>query len=286
MPTKDCPPGKILNPATNRCVKVDGKIGKALLKSAKPASKSVSKPASKSSKSSKPASKPPTPETPKKVRLLRDIAKRCNNDSDPISMDNFADMTEQQLGELVYVGKGTKKNCYLVDNIYEVYKTAIESKKKAKDPMDPSHELSVAEIGEINRMMKERDAAHKPPKYVTPRPYPKGWTLNIDTSTMYPNYFEIKIKNRNTIKFDLGLVPGWVETHHTGSADYTSGVLLSNLRELWDRKILMTQDRNGYRCCGVDDGLQMGHYFWYWQGSSWKQRFIELCNSVRDAITV
>lgn len=29
---KDCPPGKILNPNTNRCVKIDGKIGKQLIK--------------------------------------------------------------------------------------------------------------------------------------------------------------------------------------------------------------------------------------------------------------
>lgn len=29
--SKVCPPGKILNPATNRCVKIDGKIGKSLI---------------------------------------------------------------------------------------------------------------------------------------------------------------------------------------------------------------------------------------------------------------
>lgn len=29
---KDCPPGKIRNPITNRCVKIDGKIGKQLIK--------------------------------------------------------------------------------------------------------------------------------------------------------------------------------------------------------------------------------------------------------------
>ena len=263
MPTKDCPPGKILNPATNRCVKADGKIGKALLKAAMP-TKALLKAA-----------------TPTKERLLREILKRCNNDSDPISMDSFADMTEQQLGELVYVGKGTKKNCYMLENIHEVYKTAVLGKKPPKDPMDPSHILTAEEISTINKMMRARDESYKSPKYVTPRPYPKGWELDIDMSVAYPNYFKIRIKHRNTTKFDLGLVPAWVETHHTGSADNTSGVLASNLRELWDRKKLMTPENTGYKCCVV----QMGRNFSYWQGSSWKQRFVELCDSVRDALT-
>lgn len=279
MPPKECPPGKILNPATNRCVKIDGKIGKALLK-ARASAPAKTKTAS-SSKKSKTPSPPKKPETPKKERLLREIAKRCNNDSDPISMDTFADMTEEQLMELVYIGKGPKKNCYLLDNIYEVYKTAVLGKKKAKDPMDPSHSLTDAEISEINRMMKARDHAYKSPKYETPRPYPKGWELDIAMSAAYPNYFEIKVRHRNATKFDLGLVPGWVETHHTGSADHTSGVLASNLRELWDRKVLMTPDGGGYSCCAV----QMGRSFGYWQGSTWKQRFIELCDAVRDALS-
>lgn len=31
-PKKQCPPGKILNPKTNRCVKIDGKIGREILR--------------------------------------------------------------------------------------------------------------------------------------------------------------------------------------------------------------------------------------------------------------
>lgn len=35
MVDKDCPPGKILNPKTKRCVNIDGKLGKALIKHVK-----------------------------------------------------------------------------------------------------------------------------------------------------------------------------------------------------------------------------------------------------------
>ena len=48
MAPKDCPPGKILNPKTNRCVKIDGKIGKQILAEKKEKSKSPPKPTSES----------------------------------------------------------------------------------------------------------------------------------------------------------------------------------------------------------------------------------------------
>lgn len=40
---KECPPGKILNPKTNKCVKIDGKIGKTILKDQEKGVKSKSK---------------------------------------------------------------------------------------------------------------------------------------------------------------------------------------------------------------------------------------------------
>lgn len=259
MPPKECPPGKILNPATNRCVKIDGKIGRALAKA---------------------AASPKRASTPKKERILRDISSKCNNDADPISMDAFSDMTEEQLESLVFIGNGAKKNCYLLENIYELYKTAVMSKKPATDPMDPSHKLTDDEINKINSMMKARDSSYTSPKYVTPRPYPKEYRLEIQPSTHHENYFVIKVMRNNRVKFNLGIVPGWVETHHTGSADNTSGVLLSNIRELWDRKVLMTPDGTNYSCCAVE----LGRTYTYWRGSQWKARFISLCESIRDRL--
>lgn len=63
--SKTCPPDKILNPATNRCVKRDGKIGKALLKSPK-------------------TPKPKTPQAPKpslRQELTDKLKKACEGKS-------------------------------------------------------------------------------------------------------------------------------------------------------------------------------------------------------------
>jgi len=64
---KECPPGKVLNPKTNRCVSVDGKIGKALLKesaSAKKSSTSSSKSLSSSSSAKQASPVTPPPQRP------------------------------------------------------------------------------------------------------------------------------------------------------------------------------------------------------------------------------
>lgn len=274
---KSCPPGKILNPVTGRCVKVDGKIGKALLAAAnKEKEKQKVKSPVKSSelqpvpKVVKPAESPKS----KKEKLLAELQLRCNNDADPISMENFEDMSLDDLENLVYIGFGDKKNCYLLDNIYEVYKTSILSKKIPKDPMDPSHELTDKEINEINAKMTAKNPKHVAPKYELPKPYPKGYELAIDLSPIYGNYFTIKVMKGYVVKHDLGLLPAWVETNHTGSADYTSGVLISNIRELWDKRLLMD---NIETCCNV----ALRRNFAYWQGKQWKQRFIETCEEVK-----
>jgi hypothetical protein len=80
---KKCPDGKILNPATNRCVKKDGKIGNKLLAQAgkKPASKKPAskKPAPKKSASKKPASKKPASKKPVCSKLKKTKDPKCED---------------------------------------------------------------------------------------------------------------------------------------------------------------------------------------------------------------
>jgi len=265
---KTCPDGKIINPKTGRCVNADGKIGKSiismLVKHKTPVPSRTSSP--------KPKDSPLT-----KEKLLNILKTRCNNDADPISMDNFEDMTLEELQNLVAIGIGDKKNCYLLENIYEVYKVAVLAKKHARDPMDPAHELTDKEIHDINAKMLEKDPSHVPPRYNSPKPYPVGYELVIDLSHTYNNYFTVKVMNRNRVKHDLGLIPGWVESQHTGSTDYTSGVLISNIRQLWDKRLLLNDVD---LCCSVE----LKKNYTYWQGNRWKQRFMDMCEAVKTKL--
>lgn len=242
---------KILNPATGRYVNKHGKIGRQLLSHT----------------------------SPEKLRtsILINLRETCNNDADPISMDDFEDMSLEDLRNIVKIGGDTgKKNCYTLENIYEVYKIAIMSQKQPRDPMDPGHILTPTEIQEINHKMKAKVPGYKPPKYVKPKPYPKGYELVIESDPLVGNFFWIKIHYRHRVMHDLGYVPAWVETYHTGSTDHTSAVVVSNIRELWDKRLL-TNDIES--CCDVPLRIPIV----YWQTSQWKSRFIDFCETVKGA---
>jgi hypothetical protein len=247
-PSKKCPPGEVLNPATNRCVKINGKIGKAIL-------------AGK-------ASEPSKPKTPK--------SHKCNNDYDPISMDYFSNMTEEELKSIVYIGPGEKKNCYLLDNIYEVYKTAVLNKKTCKDPMNPSHTLTTDEIAEINKMMKKKDPNYSKPIY---DPF-VGHDLEFRKIIVYSKqYYIMDVLYYKEPKKFLGTIPAWIEQKDTGNADHTSAVLINNIKKLWNRKKLIIESQ-GYLHCT----LELNRHFQYWLGETGIENFIELCNAVRDKL--
>jgi hypothetical protein len=142
--------------------------------------------------------------------------------------------------------------------------------------MNPSYILTSSDINNINKIMKLKDPKYKPPKYSSPRAYPVGWDLIITDETNHLGvFFHIIIKQNTRTKFDLGLVPAWVEMTHTGSSDYTTGVLLTNIRELWDTKKLLSPDLSTLT-------IRMGHNDTYWIGPTWKQRFIDLCEVVKS----
>jgi hypothetical protein len=234
---------KILNPKTGRYVKTDGILGKKLLY---------------------------------KHKLLQNLKEYSNNDIDPISLDNFNDLEISDLQNLIAIGNDIKKNYYILENIYQVYKIAILSNKHPKDPMNMQYELTDNEINDINLKMRIKDSNYSPPVYIAPKTY--DFELQIELSMTYVNFFSIKIIKNNRVKYDLGLIPGWIESHHTGSTDYTSGVLLSNLHELWE-KHLFFDDLN-------KPIIDLRKSYSYWQGPFWRQKFINLCTLVTDALVI
>ncbi len=272
-PPKECPPGKIVNPATGRCVKIDGTIGKKLAAAA--AAPEAKKPKKKTPEPKKPKKKTPEPKKPtpdEKTLILATLKNKCHNDYEPISMENFSDMTIEQLKSLVYIGsKKDKKNCYLVENIYEVYKTAIINSKlkQAKDPMNPNHLLTSAEIENIKNKMR----VHFPNLELI-KPYQEQYNLAINRSFYQQTYLEILIYN-NKSKL-LGVIPGDVTINETNNAEYTSAELVSNLKKLWNSGKFM---RSLTSCCTV----KLHKTFEYWQTNK-IAKFIQICDQVNSQL--
>jgi hypothetical protein len=109
-------------------------------------------------------------EHPEKLRALihevssyknKDFYKNCTNEVDPITLEPFGEMSDEQLKSIVVIGKN---HCYLLESIYQFYLDAIRSYKIPKDPLDPSHRLTQTEIYNIKQKVKERDPNYVPLK--------------------------------------------------------------------------------------------------------------------------
>lgn len=207
-----------------------------------------------------------------KKQILSDLQTTCNNMSDPISLDDFSDIGINSLQKIIYIGEGPKKNAYLLENIYQVYKNAVLENKLPTDPMNRSYTFSYEEIESINDMMRLYNKDYKPPVYIDAN---SNYELDINFSIRYPNYFHVIIKQDNIKIYDLGLIPAWYEPYETGSTDNTSAVLISNIRHLWDVGKLQNEDVR----------LLLGHSIGYWRTyRTQKVRFLELCEDIRNKI--
>lgn len=273
---------KIFNPATGRYVSKTGQIGRRLVANAqtRTSSKRKIEPIVINSSSSSNSSR----RRPKnsKFDIVEQLKNDCNNQSDPISMEDFADLDIDRLKSVVKIGKGPKKNCYLLENIHGVYKTAVMSNKLAKDPMDPSHDLTLEEITQIKRKMKETNARYESPKYESPRPYPRPFELSIQLLPAL-NMFHITIKHNARVQYDLGYIPAWIESNHTGSTDHTSAVVMANIQSLWDRSLLTDDIQRR----GFVPQLLLGKNVTYWQNQPhhvWVPRFVQLSQSVSNLL--
>jgi hypothetical protein len=187
-------------------------------------------------------------------------------------MTNFKNMNRNELKSIVAIGSGTKKHCYMLDTIFGVYKTAVLDNQPAKDPLDPSHLLTDAEIKTIDRMMKKRDPSYVPPKR-TLMNY-KGYELTIDPDG---NYFRLSITRRGRLEMPLGYIPGNIEASDTGSLDTTSATMIAALRELWDQR-RMLRSVSPLRVNGM---IHLRKPKAFWRGADRIQKFRDLMGEIQ-----
>ena len=133
---KDCPPDKIRNPTTGRCVNKTGIIGKKLLKksakpktltpkkSAKPKTPTPKKSAKPKTPTPKKSAKPKTPTPKKSANPLTNIIKKKTNTIDlqhSLVQGKLYNWTNPKYGTEVHVGllKKGKYSVFGKDNIYD-----------------------------------------------------------------------------------------------------------------------------------------------------------------------
>ncbi len=199
--------------------------------------------------------------------------------------------------------KPGKKYCLTLDTAYNIYKTAVESGKleRARNPIAMDRVFTDKEVDEILMKMKKKDPRFKNPAKVVPVLKP-GVELVMQDSMVnmfgfvyhfvYISVVDTTLPAANRVLINYGCVPGWVETAHIGSADYTSGVLLANLWTLWNEHKFFVKYAEPYKKarCAVTRMKRKKPFApidWLPRPGAnafKRQAFIELCQEVQDLL--
>ena len=59
------------------------------------------------------------------------------------------------------LGKGDKKHCFLVEGLYNYYKTQTESNLPVRNPVDSSSRLTELEVKSLIKKMKKINYIHR-----------------------------------------------------------------------------------------------------------------------------
>lgn len=226
------------------------------------------------------------------------IERTCLNHEDPVTFDAWRDMTDAEIGRVVKLGSDTPgKHYYLtLDTAYNIYKTAIESGKpeRARNPIAQDRVFTNDEIDDILQKMKAADPKFKTPVKDVPELKP-GVELIMRDLIVGGGYHFVHVSvvdaerpvAEQTIA-TFGYLPGWIDTGHIGSADYTSGVLLSNLWTLWNERKFFPKYQEPYRGCTVkrlNSKKPFAPKSWFHnRGAFNTQAFIDLCQEVSDVL--
>ena len=180
-----------------------------------------------------------------------------------------------------------KGQCYELETFYDYYKSQIESgKTEIKDPIT----MQMIEPLDINRLVEQmkircqmKGVPFEEAKYTLIDLDEENVTLVFEQEIHYNvPFFHLKIKRTGLADIDLGVIPASIETHNngTGAANETSGSLLSNIQQLWDKRKLLTNHspNKNITCCTIE----LNKTPQYWLNKQGLTRFYSLIYQVED----
>ena len=95
-----------------------------------------------------------------KERLIREIANSTNSLVEAITLENFEDMSEEDLRSLVLIGSGRVRHAYRPESLY--YQYVARRGRNLTDPLDPSYELTQEDLEKVFSEMKKKFEGFEP----------------------------------------------------------------------------------------------------------------------------
>ena len=203
---------------------------------------------------------PPLPDKTRQ-QVLRDLKQGCRETIDILSQRDFSRFPKRSLQLVVGIGKGTKKQCYFVRDLYRIWKDSVHANTPFKNPTT-NEVITDDEMDEIMNKIKyiKYDATDlrnlkvmKPSKKFEFKAAP----VNINGIIYYKMEIIRKINTSIYTIFHLGYIPANLETTDfvnedgTTSLDISSSNLVVNIKKLFDDGKLLSSNVAPYSCCKV-----------------------------------
>jgi hypothetical protein len=91
--------------------------------------------------------------TSEKDRLLKTILSQSNTNIESITLENFEDMTEDDLRSIILIGNGRIRHAYRPESLYSQY---VARRGIVRDPQNPSYTLSQDDLNNVFNQMRQR----------------------------------------------------------------------------------------------------------------------------------
>lgn len=95
-----------------------------------------------------------------KERLIRELVENTNSMVEAVTLENFEDMSEDDLRSLILIGSGRIRHAYRPESLY--YQYVSRGGRTLTDPLDPSYELTQEDLEKIFNEMKKKFDGFEP----------------------------------------------------------------------------------------------------------------------------
>ena len=114
-----------------------------------------------------------------KERLIRELADNTNSMVESITLENFEDMSEDELRSLILIGSGRVRHAYRPESLYSQY--VARRGRSLTDPLDPSYELTREDLEKVFNEMRKKYSGFEPQDFSSlPPPSPSLKRLTDD----------------------------------------------------------------------------------------------------------
>lgn len=150
-----CPDGKILNPATGKCVKVGGRVQRRIQRGPSNEGYDARAPMIYTRKAVKiPIS------TPESMRNW--ISSQCANAEEPFTGKNLKAMTEEEMGSLIKTSAGT---CLRAEYLDRHIRHEREKGREVMDPLNPRRQLTLSNMDILGRTIRQVVPNYRVPQH-------------------------------------------------------------------------------------------------------------------------